>query len=71
MPENILYHFWLLIDGREVKEAYVKYSCDWQMSPLKVSPGSIFVVGDNRDRPEDMMVFGEAPIENILGRVVL
>lgn len=60
----------LIIDGREVEEKHVKYPCDWEMAPLKISCGNVYVVGDNRSEPKEKMMLGEAPIKNIIGKVI-
>ena len=60
----------LIIDGREVDEEHVKYPSDWDMEPVKVLSGNVFVVGDNRSEPKEKMMLGEAPIKNIIGKVI-
>ena len=36
--------------------------------PFRVSPGQLFMMGDNRDNSSDSRVWGTLPIERILGR---
>lgn len=36
--------------------------------PLKVKPGHVFVLGDNRDESADGRCWGQVPIENIIGK---
>lgn len=38
----------LYINGKAADEPYVKYKCDWILSPRVVPKGKIFVMGDNR-----------------------
>jgi len=41
-----------------------------RFSRLTVPPGTVFVVGDNRDNSSDSRVFGPVPIENVKGRAL-
>ncbi len=41
----------LYVNGKELDEPYVKYPCNWDFSGHEVSPGKIFVLGDNRSMP--------------------
>lgn len=57
----------LLVDGMRADEPYVKTSCDWNLAPRKVEPGSVYVVGDNRAVPMDEHVFGQGSMSRIEG----
>ena len=56
----------------EVVEWYnVPDSYDFRNGEFKVSPGHIYVLGDNREVSEDSRRFGEVPLESIIGKVVI
>jgi signal peptidase I len=57
----------LYINGKELREPYVRNPCYWNLSPRKVGPGSVYVVGDNRDMPMEGHQFGETSIKRIVG----
>ncbi|MFB3884609.1 MAG: signal peptidase I [Thermodesulfobacteriota bacterium] len=57
----------LLIDGREIKEPYVRYPCHWNLSPRQVEKDHVYVVGDNRNMPMENHLFGQVPIKRIVG----
>jgi signal peptidase I len=41
------------------------------LAPLVVSPGSVFVMGDNRDQSYDSRHYGEVALERVIGVVEL
>ncbi len=61
----------VLIDGQLLKEPYVKYSCDWNLPPVKLGPNQYFVVGDNRSMPSEYHVFGKVLRDHIVGKAIL
>ena len=61
----------LLINGRRLAEPYVKYSCDWEMDPIKLGSDQYFVVGDNRSMDIHDHKMGPAPRYRIVGKVLL
>lgn len=56
------------INGQMLEEPYVTQSASGSMPPRVISPGHVFVLGDNRDYSNDSRTFGEVPFENIVGR---
>jgi len=64
----------LYVDGKPVAQPYIEY---WDPTsfhasdPVRVPPGDVFVLGDNRPVSEDSRIFGMVPIKNITGQAVL
>jgi signal peptidase I len=46
------------IDGVALIEPYTKTAPDWQMAPVTVPAGEVFVLGDNRGVPLDTTLHG-------------
>jgi len=61
----------VLINGRILEEPYVKYPCDWEISPVTLGANMYYVVGDNRSMPPVDHVFGRAPRDRIVGKILL
>ena len=57
----------LYVNGRRLKEPYVKYICDWELPPRKVRPGHYYVVGDNRSQHISDHKFGQVLEKRIDG----
>ena len=60
----------LFVNGKEIQENYVKYPCDWNIKPIKVAKGKVFIVGDNRSMSMKEHTFGETNVQSILGTPV-
>jgi len=59
------------IDGKMLSEPYVKFSCDWEISPQTLGSNDYFCVGDNRSMtPAEHFMF-QAPRSRIVGKVLL
>ncbi len=41
------------------------------VGPLRVQPGHLFVLGDNRDNSHDSRYWGQVPLENVKGRALI
>jgi len=57
----------LFLDGKEIEEPYVRFSCSWDLPPRQVEKGCVYVVGDNRNMPIQEHHFGQTSIKRILG----
>ena len=57
----------LYVDGEELYEPYVEFPCDWELAPRRVKRGNVYVIGDNRDIDIDRHVFGQTPLERLMG----
>ncbi len=57
----------LLVNGKELKETYLRYPCDWDLPARKVEKDSVYVVGDNRNMPMESHYFGQTSIRRIVG----
>lgn len=64
------------VDGKEIDQSYLDPN---NMSrtrrrgfgPLRVAPGHLFVLGDNRDHSNDSRYWGLVPRANVLGKVTM
>jgi signal peptidase I len=57
----------LFVDGREIEEPYVRYPCNWNLSPRRIEKDCVYVVGDNRSMPIEDHYFGQASKSRIMG----
>jgi len=57
----------LFVDGKPVDEPYVRYPCDWNLSPRQVEKGCVYLVGDNRSMRIEEHMFGQTSIKRIIG----
>lgn len=62
----------LYVNGHPVSEPYVFLNQGkWDLPPRKVSPGCVYVVGDNRSMPIEQHKFGEIRKSRIQGTLLL
>lgn len=54
-------------NGEKVSEPYVKLPCSWDMDPVTVRTGTIFVVGDNRSMSIGQHQFGMISQHRVAG----
>lgn len=59
----------LYINDQSVDEPYVKYQSEWELAPKRVSPGHVYVVGDNRGQSMERHQFGEVNLLRVAGEV--
>jgi len=60
-------HGTLFVNGEERPEDYVQGPCDWNLAPREVTPGCVYVVGDNRSMSMARHKFGKTPAKRIVG----
>lgn len=59
------------IDGRVLDEDYILEAPTYNMSPVEIPPGYLFVMGDNRNDSNDSHVWGLLPEQNLIGRAAI
>ncbi len=61
----------LYINGRVVEQPYLPKGLRYQdFGPVRVSNGSYFMMGDNRNNSQDSRFWGTLPRENIIGKAI-
>jgi len=60
----------LYVNGVLQDEPYINEKPDYVLEPLRIPPGMVLVLGDNRNRSFDSHIWGYLPEENIIGRAV-
>lgn len=61
----------LVLNGREAEDPHGFLSTDpgnRELSPVRIGPGKVFVLGDNRDNAYDSRIWGTLSLADILGR---
>jgi signal peptidase I len=58
----------VFVDGKALNEPYIAAPPTYVMKPIVVTPGHVFVMGDNRNNSNDSHVWGLLPQANIIGR---
>src|ERR1051326_3116843 len=59
------------INGRRLKEPYLRRAWHDDRAPTRILPGMVFVMGDNRDNSSDSRSWGELPVRNIQAKAWL
>jgi signal peptidase I len=62
----------LVVNGNQVREPFVNHKAidSVYFGPVRVRPGTVFVMGDNRANSEDSRDFGAVRTSSIIGRAV-
>ncbi|PKM83386.1 MAG: signal peptidase I [Firmicutes bacterium HGW-Firmicutes-14] len=58
----------VLINGESLEEPYIAQKPSYNIGPITIPEGAVFVMGDNRNNSFDSHSWGFLPIENIKGR---
>ena len=59
----------VLVNGEPIDEPYLPSGTVMPNErPVRVGPGELFVMGDNREHSQDSRVFGPIPVEEVVGR---
>ncbi len=60
----------LYLNDKLKEEPYIAEEMVYFLKPLTISEKHIFVLGDNRNKSDDSSVWGELPVENIVGKAI-
>ncbi|WP_019506991.1 signal peptidase I [Pleurocapsa sp. PCC 7319] len=58
------------VNDRPLTEDYIAAPPEYDLLPVAIPEGQLFVMGDNRNNSNDSHVWGFLPVENVIGHAV-
>ena len=58
------------VNNQPLAEDYIAAPPEYELPPVTIPEGQLFVMGDNRNNSNDSHVWGFLPVENVIGHAV-